>query len=228
MTGWWRARRGRAFRWRTERPASAAAECTALLYIRLTLISCPQNKRPPASKGSDSAKKKPKNAANNAAPPSPPKGYRDSDHQQGARSEEVERAFYPHCRNSVLLQVERFNRLFWDTTQFPPSIQPQPKYWQPQDEAGDPLPEENAHDEWISACTVLAPPGGRFTCMDGIASNRWHMYGKPREVCACFSFLTSITPVHNSAGCVCCVLRNYFLYCLFVCLYEHLPKHNKS
>ena len=211
MTGWWRARRGRAFRWRTERPASAAAECTALLYIRLTLISCPQNKRaPPASKGPESAKKKSKNP-----PPSPPKGLLD--HQQGARSEEVERAFYPHCRNSVLLQVEQFNRLFWDTTQFPPSIPPPPKWWKPQDDAGDPLPEENAREEWIHACSVLVPPGGRFTCMDGIASNRWHMYGKPREVCACFSFLTSITPVHNSAGCVC--LRTTVLFSvLFVCV----------
>ena len=124
-------------------------------------------------------------------------------------------AFYPHFRNSVLLQVAEFNRIFWDTTTFPPRMQPMPKYWKPQDEDGEPLTGEEAFEEWVIACTMLVPSGGHFTCMDGIASNRWSMYAKPTEVCACFSFLISITPVHNSAGCVC--LRTTVFFCI-VCV----------
>ena len=108
--------------------------------------------------------------------------------------------FVLRCRSSVLFQVSKFNDFFWNTTKFPPQVKPVPEHWKPEDEHGEPLSENEAREEWIEACSVLAVPGGPFTCMDGIVANRWHLLGKIREVCACFSFLSSITPVHNSAN----------------------------
>jgi hypothetical protein len=99
----------------------------------------------------------------------------------------------------VLSQVRKYNQFFIDDSKFPPRPRPMPATWKPQDENGEPLSPEMAREEWIQACNILVPQGGKFTCEQGLAFNRWHMAGHIVEVCFFSLVLSSITPVRNSA-----------------------------